>query len=208
MKKQNIVGLFIAAVLIVGVVLVAVQPQSAFAADVERRGGPGGAQSDGGNSRGSGSGTPMNDEQRGYGSGFSGGGQALAPLTPQEEQALTEAILEEYGALNLYGYIQSEYGYNTPFDSIAQSEENHANSLIRTAEKYGMTVPQNPGLEQVPTYSSMEEACQAGVAAEIADADLYDELLQLTDKTDLQRVFTNLQTASLDNHLPAFEECH
>ena len=44
--------------------------------------------------------------------------------------------------------------------------------------------------------------------AEIADAALYDELLKVTDNADLIQVFKNLQRASLNAHLPAFETCN
>ena len=50
----------------------------------------------------------------------------------------------------------------------------------------------------------MSEACQAGVQAEIADAALYDELMAVTTHADLLRVYTNLQSASL-NDPPVFE---
>ena len=58
-----------------------------------------------------------------------------------------------------------------------------------------------------PTFATLEAACQAGVQAEIADAALYDELMPLTDKPDLLRVFENLQSASLESHLPIFQAC-
>jgi len=56
--------------------------------------------------------------------------------------------------------------------------------------------------------SILTAACQAGVDAEIADAALYDELLKVTDNPDVMQVFKNLQAASLNNHLPAFEACN
>jgi hypothetical protein len=46
-----------------------------------------------------------------------------------------------------------------------------------------------------------------GVDLEIADAALYDELLAKTSNPALIRVYTRLQAASLNNHLPAFEAC-
>ena len=68
------------------------------------------------------------------------------------------------------------------------------------ADKYGIAVPAYPGTASVPTFSTTSEACQAGVQAEIADAALYDELMPVTTHADLQN-------ASLNNHLPAFEAC-
>jgi len=45
------------------------------------------------------------------------------------------------------------------------------------------------------------------VQAEIADGALYERLFDVVTAPDIIRVFTNLQRASLDNHLPAFESC-
>ncbi len=147
------------------------------------------------------------------GPGASGG--ALPPLDPAEVAALNEAMLEEYGALNLYtavidqyGSVTPFYGSVTPFSAIARAEAQHVAALRRLFVKYGLAVPANPGLTPPPTFASLQAACQAGVDAEIADAALYDELLSVTDNRDVVQVYTNLQAASLNNHLPAFEACN
>ena len=74
--------------------------------------------------------------------------------------------------------------------------------------RYGLEVPQNPGLATVPTWDSLTAACQTGVEAELADAALYDALAPQVQHADILRVFDNLQRASLENHLPAFERCN
>jgi len=56
-------------------------------------------------------------------------------------------------------------------------------------------------------FGSRKEACAIGAAAEIADAELYDVVMSQTERSDLLRVYTNLQRASLEQHLPAFESC-
>ena len=40
----------------------------------------------------------------------------------------------------------------------------------------------------------------------MANVELYDKLLSLTDDPQLVKVLNNLRSASLDSHLPAFEE--
>ena len=135
-----------------------------------------------------------------------GVGTAFTELTPDEEAALLAAIEEEYGARSLYEGVVEQFENAAPFSMIVRSEQQHAAALIRLAEKYGVEVPAYPGAA-VTAFASLEEACQAGVAAEIADAALYDELLLVTDKSDLIQVFTRLQAASLQSHLPAFEAC-
>ncbi len=170
---------------------VIINTQSVSASGLEGRGGPG---------NGSGSG-------QGSGQGNPGGGYALLPLSSEEAEALQEAILEEYSAYNLYQSVVSQYGDVYPFSLIAQSELQHVNALVRQAEKYGVAIPENPGLTSDVNFSTISEACAAGVAAEIADADLYDELKPAITHTDILRVFDNLKNASLENHLPAFQSC-
>ena len=153
-----------------------------------------------GQSRGSGAGTGN------AGSG-NGGMNATAELSQAEADALIRAIEEEYGALALYESIIATFGEVEPFTDIVQSEAQHAAVLVRQAEKYGLEVPAYTPADDLPTFDTLEAACQAGVEAEIADAALYDELMALTDRPDLLRVFTNLQRASLENHLPAFQDC-
>ncbi len=54
----------------------------------------------------------------------------------------------------------------------------------------------------------MAASCALGASAEIADAALYDELLPLVQAhPDVVQVMQSLRSASLDNHLPAFERC-
>lgn len=122
--------------------------------------------------------------------------------------ALTEAIDEEYGALNTYQAAVVQFGNIYPFSQIARSEQQHINALARLFTKYGLTVPANPGLASTPSWSTVADACQTGVAAEIADAALYDELKPSVDNADILQVFANLQAASLNSHLPAFDACN
>ena len=71
-------------------------------------------------------------------------------------------------------------------------------------------MPANPGLAPAPTFAGLTAACQTGVDAEIKDAKLYDTLKLQVDNADARsvQVFANLQAASLNSHLPAFEACN
>ncbi|MBE0699259.1 MAG: DUF2202 domain-containing protein [Anaerolineaceae bacterium] len=120
---------------------------------------------------------------------------------------MQEAILEEYGALNLYQSVIAQIGNVYPFSQIVRTEQQHINALLTQAQKYAVTVLANPGLTSQPTITSLAQACQAGVSAEIADADLYDTLKPVTTHADLLRVYNNLQSASLNSHLPAIQTC-
>lgn len=128
-------------------------------------------------------------------------------LSEQEAADLAAAIQEEYTAMNTYQAIMEELGEIQPFARIARSEQQHVNALIRVAERFGVEVPENAGEIADIEWSTFEEACQLGVTFEQIDADLYDELLPNTTNPMLIRVYTNLQRASLEQHLPAFEAC-
>ena len=132
----------------------------------------------------------------------------VEPLDTAEVAALTAAIDEEYGALNTYQAVLSQFGSVIPFSRIVRAEQQHVNALARLFTKYGLAVPTNPGLDPAPTFANLTAACQTGVDAEIADAKLYDTLKPSVDNADVLQVFANLQAASLNSHLPAFDACN
>lgn len=135
-----------------------------------------------------------------------GSGFALAPLSEAEQAGLIRAIEEEYTARALYESMMVTFGDVEPFAEIAASEAIHAATLVRQAEKYGLEVPAyDPASYDFPTFATLDEAYQAGIDAEITDAALYDELMADVTHSDLARVYTNLQRASLNNHLVSFE---
>src|SRR5512139_608250 len=113
----------------------------------------------------------------------------VAPLDAAEIAALTKAIEEEYGALNIYQSALNQLGTVTPFSRIVRSEQQHLNALSQLFTKYGLPVPPNPGLVPAPIFANLTPACQAGVDAEIADAALYDRLKPGVDNADILQVF-------------------
>jgi len=143
----------------------------------------------------------------GGGRGNSGGQGSREPLSDAEIEGLVRAIEEEFGAAALYQSVLDKFGNVSPFNDIVLSEARHASALINQAQKYGIPVPEFPSSEGLSAFETVDEACQAGVDAEIADAELYDELISFTTNSALIRVYTNLQKATLDSHLPVFEDC-
>lgn len=129
-------------------------------------------------------------------------------LSEQEAADLATAIQEEYTAMNTYQAVIDELGNVRPFARIVRAEQQHVNALIRVAQRFGVDVPENAGEVASIEWSTIEEACEMGVTFEQMDADLYDELLPNTTNPVLIRVYTNLQRASLERHLPAFEACN
>jgi hypothetical protein len=148
----------------------------------------------------------------GPGAGQAGQGAGMGTLDPvglseSEIKALQMALDDEYKAWSVYDQVIADFGPVAPFVGIQQAEENHIAALVRLFNRYGLEVPENPWLGNVPTFETVTDACEAGVQAEIENAALYTQLFSMVDNPDIVRVFTNLQQASQTKHLPAFEQC-
>lgn len=130
-----------------------------------------------------------------------------APMDDAEFIAdkLHDALMDEYHALSFYAAVMAEYGEIAPFVNIARSEEQHISALSRLYEKYGRDMPENPYGDGDYEFASLEDAATMARDAEIANAELYDELVAGITDEDVLRVFANLQYASMERHLPAFE---
>jgi hypothetical protein len=128
-------------------------------------------------------------------------------LTETEIRALNEALDDEYRAFATYDQVIADFGDMPPFSNIREAEGRHIDALCRLFARYGLPVPDNPWLGKIERYASLQEACEAGVAAEIANAELYERLLRATERQDILTVFRNLQEASQQRHLSAFQRC-
>lgn len=130
---------------------------------------------------------------------------------PQDvSDALGEAIDDEYKALATYQAIMGEFGRQRPFSMIARSEQMHIALLKSVYEKYGLEIPENPYVGSMEAPESVRQACENGVQAEIANAELYEkELLPAVEGTypDITRAFERLMNASQERHLQAFRRC-
>ena len=126
-------------------------------------------------------------------------------LTARETEDLLAALDDEYKARATYRQVLVDFGDVRPFSNIVEAEQRHIDALIVLFERYGIAVPDDPWPGQAPHFSSFEEACQAGVQDEIDNAALYDRVLVGTERDDLLSTYQNLQRASQENHLPAFE---
>lgn len=126
-------------------------------------------------------------------------------LDEVERSALLEALDDEHRAWATYRQVLQDFGEVQPFANIVEAETRHIAALEALCVKYGVTIPANAWPGRVPRYASVRAACEAGVDAEVANAALYDKLLDSTTRPDLATVFRNLQSASQDRHLPAFQ---
>jgi len=111
----------------------------------------------------------------------------------------------EYAAAAMYQAVIDEFGDVEPYVSIKEGEERHIDALTRQLERMGYEVPENPYLGEVSAPADLQTAAEAWAVGEIANVEMYDELLAQTDDETLTRVFENLRRASLESHLPLFE---
>jgi rubrerythrin len=120
---------------------------------------------------------------------------------------LTEALQDEYKARATYRKVIEKFGPVRPFANIVEAEDRHVAALLALFEKHGEPVPEDrwPGRVAVP--DTLAEACRNAVEAEQENMAMYDRLLAATAEPDVRRVLENLQSASRDRHLPAFERC-
>lgn len=128
-------------------------------------------------------------------------------LNARELADLLAALDDEYKARATYVQVLADFGEVRPFANIVEAEQRHIGALLRIFERYGLDVPPDPWPGQVPRFVSLSEACRAGVAAEIENAALYNRVLDGTTRPDLLDTYRNLQRASQENHLPAFQRC-
>jgi len=128
-------------------------------------------------------------------------------LSETEIRALYEALDDEYHAWATYDQVIRDFGEAPPFSNIREAEARHIDALCMLFARYALPVPENTWPEKVEHYPSLQAACEAGVTAEIANGELYERLLTATQRDDILIVLRNLQSASQQRHLPAFQRC-
>ena len=131
----------------------------------------------------------------------------MSVLDETESQALREALDDEYLAWATYDQVVRDFGAQRPFINIREAEARHVEALRTLFQRYGLDVPDNTWPGRVPRFASVREACEASIAAEVANAELYKRLIQSSARPDIIAVFRNLQRASQERHLPAFRRC-
>jgi hypothetical protein len=122
--------------------------------------------------------------------------------------ALIEAINDEYKSRAAYSAVISKFGEIRPFINIVEAEGRHVEALLPLFAKYNIAVPKDDWDSRIEIPATILDACQLGVKDEIENAEMYDRLLDLTiEYPDVQEVLKKLQRASKENHLPAFQRC-
>lgn len=133
--------------------------------------------------------------------------QVIRPAAPWPvlHQALRIALYDEYAARAYYAAVVQAFGAQPPFANIVRSEEQHVAALSTLCQRYGVPRPLDPFPGEVSISPSWRVNLERGVAGEIANIRLYDYLARQVVEPDVRQVFMNLQAASRDNHLPAFQ---
>lgn len=126
---------------------------------------------------------------------------------PIVSQVLRIAVYDEFKAYEAYSKIIEKFGAVQPFVNIKEAEARHYSALIPLLEKYGVEVPVNDWANKIEIPNTYVECCELGVASEIKNIAMYDNLLSFTQEPDIRDVLYRLQAASYNNHLPAFRSC-
>ena len=129
-------------------------------------------------------------------------------LDQKTQDALISALADERLAQATYQAVLNKFPDARPFINILEAEKKHESILLPLFTKYGVAVPKNdfdPAKISVP--ADLVEACKVGIKAENENIALYDGFFQFIKEPDIKEVFTRLQSASRDNHLPAFTRC-
>jgi len=126
---------------------------------------------------------------------------------PVLDQVLRIAVYDEYHAYETYRKVIETFGNQQPFTSIIEAEIKHYEALTVLLEKYNVALPVNDWYDKIVLPSTLVECCEVGVAAEIDNIQMYDNLLlYASEYPDIQDVLYRLQAASYNNHLPAFRQ--
>ena len=126
---------------------------------------------------------------------------------PIRTQILRIAVYDEFKAYETYSKIIEKFGLVQPFVNIKEAEAIHYSALIQLMQKYNIEVPFNNWATKIEIPNTLIECCEMGVAAEINNIAMYNNLLSYATDNDVRDVIFRLQAASYNNHLPAFRNC-
>ena len=126
---------------------------------------------------------------------------------PIVSQILRIAVYDEFKAYETYTKIIEKFGLVQPFVNIKEAEAVHYVALIQLMQKYNVEVPLNNWASKIEIPNTFIECCEMGVAGEISNIAMYNNLLSYAVEPDIKDVLFRLQAASYNNHLPAFRNC-
>jgi len=98
-------------------------------------------------------------------------------LSDTEVADLVAALDDKFMARATYAQLIADHGPVRPFIHIVEAEGRHVEAMISLLRADGVPVPAETWPGRVARYTSVHEACEAGVVAEIENAGLFDRLL-------------------------------
>ena len=127
---------------------------------------------------------------------------------PGDSAALTQALDDEYRAEATYLAVLDAYGDVRPFINIIQAEQRHSSRVKMEMDRLGLGYEDaNPYLGTIAAPPSLLAACSQGITAERENIALYDRILPSVSDKQAKATLEQLQWASRERHLPAFERC-
>ncbi|MEO1969630.1 MAG: DUF2202 domain-containing protein [Sphingomonadaceae bacterium] len=129
-------------------------------------------------------------------------------VVDSDAPALLTALDDEYKAEATYAAVIEKFGEVRPFINIIRAEQMHKKMAEAELNRLAVQYPhENPYTGKINAPNTLLEACQIGITAEEENIALYDRLLPNVSDPQVRAVLTQLQAASRDRHLPAFQRC-
>lgn len=133
---------------------------------------------------------------------------SATPSAADDAAALRMALDDEYRAVATYAAVIEAHGEVLPFIHIIEAERRHVDRAKAEMDRLGISYEaQNPYLGTLAAPETVMAACEQGVTAEIENIALYDRILPTIEDASVHAALTDLQWASRERHLPAFERC-
>ena len=138
-----------------------------------------------------------------------GAAAARADSSLTIESMLTYAIQDEYLARAEYTAIMAKFGQSAPYANIKKAEDQHIAWLKDIFASLKLAAPGDDAGAYIQAPSTLRDAAQAGVQAEIDNIAMYERFLSQAVLRDLRYgavadLFARLRNASR-NHLAAFQ---
>lgn len=133
----------------------------------------------------------------------------VAEADMSDVEVLWEALMGldgEYAAAASYQAVLDKYGQVEPYATILQAEIRHSDALTRQLQRLGVEVAANPYLGKITAPGDLKTAAEAWAEGEILNIAMYDDLISRTSDSQILKVLGNLRRASLESHLPAFQQ--
>ncbi len=128
-------------------------------------------------------------------------------LDAQTQQAMIDAINDEYHARAFYNAVMDKFGEIRPFSNIVHAETRHVKRWNQLFKQYGLPIPEDSFAGKIAAPETLQAACQMAIEAEIANVKMYDKFLDFVQESDLRDTFTQLRYVSQNKHKVAFERC-